>query len=50
MFILTIDQELWTQVLMCRIMSCDYSLDFKEFLDQLNLLSRYLNMFIFTID
>jgi hypothetical protein len=38
MFILTIDQELWTPELMCLIMGCDHFLGLKKFLDQLNLL------------
>jgi hypothetical protein len=45
MFIFTTNQELWTR----KLMGCDYSLDLKEFLNQLNLL-YILYMFIFAID
>jgi hypothetical protein len=38
MFILTIDQELWTRELICRIMGCDHFMGLKDFLDKFNFL------------
>jgi hypothetical protein len=48
MFILTTDKELCARELMCRIMGCDYSLSFKEFLDQLNLLYIWICLYFTT--
>jgi hypothetical protein len=42
MFIFTINQELQPHMLIGRIMSYDYSLDLKEFLNQINLLYVYI--------
>jgi hypothetical protein len=49
MFILTIDQELWSRELTCCIMGCDHSLCLKEILYQLNLLYIWISLY-FAID
>jgi hypothetical protein len=46
MFIFTTDQELWACELIHCIMSCDHSLDIKEYLNQLNLFFIYICLYL----